>query len=172
MTVVRWNRRKLPKTDFVYITCALEYLDITGKFVLTKSIFHPNTLWLGREILGWAWASSTLLIYVIAHKPCKTAESVTGCYYRSLMRQQFSLSPVSPHQKYVYVITYADNLQPFRKSDRMCKWNFCRTWFHYQPASSKASLNDDTYERQPGRTARVCTPIVQVVLAPTFRIGS
>ena len=30
-------------------------------------------------------------------------------------------------------------------------------------ASSKVSLKDDIYERQPGRTVGQCTPIVQVM---------
>ena len=40
---------------------------------------------------------------------------------------------------------------------------------------SSVSLNDDSYERQPGRTARVYAPLYEdnsCVSAATFRLGS
>ena len=46
--------------------------------------------------------------------------------------------------------------------------------YGWQPASSKMSLKDYAYERQSGRTAKVCAPTIQriaIVFAMIFGIG-
>ena len=46
--------------------------------------------------------------------------------------------------------------------DHMRNVRFLCNLVFEQPASM--SLNDDSYERQPGMTARVCTPIVREIV--------